>query len=80
MSVFKMAPDLFLIERGYLSGNRFVSRSEKPVLIDTGCVDGTGETERLFRFLGVDLSTFDLMTNTHSHCDHVGGNRVIQEK
>lgn len=70
---------LFFVERGYLNGNHFVLASDAPVLVDTGYVDGFGETERILAELGVPLSGVKLIVNTHSHCDHVGGNRTIQD-
>jgi hydroxyacylglutathione hydrolase len=72
--------DLFFIRRGYLNGNHFVYRSKSPVLIDTGYVSGFDETERRVTDLGVNLSDISLIINTHTHCDHIGGNKIIQER
>jgi glyoxylase-like metal-dependent hydrolase (beta-lactamase superfamily II) len=72
--------DLFFIERGFLNGNHFVYRADAPVLIDTGYVSDFNETERLITGLGVNLSDVSLIINTHTHCDHIGGNHIIQEK
>lgn len=67
-------------ERGYLNGNHFVYRSKSPILIDTGYISDFNETERLITGLGVDLSDVSLIINTHTHCDHIGGNKIIQQK
>ena len=72
--------DLFFIERGYLSGNHFVYRSQEPVLIDTGYISGFHQTEKLISGLGVDLSDVSLIISTHTHCDHIGGNHIIQQQ
>lgn len=80
MNVVEIMPDFFFIERGYLNGNHFVYRSENPVLIDTGYLSGFKETEESLTGLGVDLSRVARIINTHSHCDHVGGNRIIRER
>ena len=80
MAVFEIMKDFFFIERGYLNGNHFVYRSENPILIDTGYITDFNETAKLVTELGVDLSDIRLIVNTHSHCDHIGGNRIIQEK
>ena len=72
--------DLFFIERGYLNGNHFVYRSKSPVLIDIGYASGFDETERRITELGVALSDISLIINTHTHCDHIGGNKMIQER
>ena len=80
MAVTEILPDLFFIQRGYLNGNHFVYRAEEPMLIDTAYLSDFVETERLITGLGVDLSRVRMIVNTHCHCDHIGGNRRIQEK
>jgi glyoxylase-like metal-dependent hydrolase (beta-lactamase superfamily II) len=72
--------DFFFIQRGYLNGNHFVYRSASPILIDTGYISDFNETEELLKKLGADISKVSLIVNTHTHCDHIGGNRIIQEK
>ena len=72
--------DLFFFERGYLNGNHFVYRSKSPILIDTGYISDFNETERLITGLGVNISDISLIINTHTHCDHIGGNKIIQKK
>ena len=78
--VREILEDLFFIERGYLNGNHFVYRGDEPVLIDTAYKTGFPETERRIRELGVDPATIRLIVNTHTHCDHIGGNRFLQER
>jgi len=80
MQCIEILPDLFFIERGYLNANHFVFRSEEPVLIDTAYRGDFETTERLITDLGVDLGRVRLIVNTHCHCDHIGGNRIIQER
>jgi hydroxyacylglutathione hydrolase len=80
MSITQIMDNLFFIERGYLNGNHFVYNSERPVLIDTAYIGGFDQTERLIKELGVDLSSVELIINTHCHCDHIGGNKFIQDK
>jgi glyoxylase-like metal-dependent hydrolase (beta-lactamase superfamily II) len=72
--------DLFFIERGYLSGNHFAYRSKAPILIDKGYISDFNETDRSITRLGVNLSDVSLIINTHTHCDHIGGNKIIQQK
>jgi len=72
--------NLFFIERGYLSGNHFVYRSMSPILIDTGYISQITESERLLSEMGVNLTDVSLIINTHTHCDHIGGNSLIQRK
>jgi hydroxyacylglutathione hydrolase len=79
MKFHEVLKDFFFIERGYLNGNHFVLRSERPVLVDTGYISDFPQTQTLLADLGVDLSKTRLVVNTHTHCDHVGGNAFIQD-
>jgi len=76
----EILPDLFFIERGYLNANHLVYRSPKPILIDTGYIADFDQTQRLIADLGVGLSHIHQIISTHCHCDHIGGNRRIQEQ
>ena len=78
--VIEIMKDLFFVERGYLNGNHFVYTGSNPVLIDTGYVRDFEQTARAITGLGVDLSRVRLIINTHTHCDHIGGNSSIQER
>jgi len=71
--------DFFFIQRGYLHGNHFFLKGEKSVLVDTGYLGGFDRTRELLEGLGADLSKVRLIVNTHTHCDHIGGNAIIQE-
>ena len=72
--------DLFFIERGFLNANHFVYRSENPILIDTAYVADFAETTALIAQLDVKLSDVQLIVGTHCHCDHIGGNKRIQDQ
>jgi glyoxylase-like metal-dependent hydrolase (beta-lactamase superfamily II) len=80
MKPIEIIEDLFFIERGYLNANQFVYRSKEPVLIDTAYITDFDETRKLIHALGVKLSEIDLIISTHSHSDHIGGNKFIQDK
>ena len=80
MKPIEILNDLFFVERGYLNGNHFAYRSKEPVLIDTAYISDFDETAMLINILGISLSDIGLIISTHCHCDHVGGNRIIQEK
>ena len=80
MSVDEILENFFFVERGYLNGNHFVYRSPSPVLIDTGYIADLADTEKAITGLGVRLSDVSLIINTHTHCDHIGGNAAIQEQ
>lgn len=79
MNAIEILDNLFFIQRGYLNANHFVCRASRPVLIETGYKGGFDETRRSIEALGVDLDQISLIINTHTHCDHIGGNRMIQD-
>ncbi len=79
MAAVEILDNLFFVERGYLNGNHFIYRSEEPVLVDTAYKADFAETENHLRRLGVDPACVKLIVNTHCHCDHVGGNKIIQD-
>jgi len=72
--------DLFFVKRGWLNANHFVYTGEKPVLIDTAYKTDVQVTLDLIEKLGVHPSAVSLIVNTHTHCDHVGANRLIQKQ
>ena len=79
MTATKILDNLFFVQRGYLNANHFVYRSSRPLLIDTGYKSGFRETRRAIESLGVDMADISMIINTHTHCDHVGGNQAIQK-
>jgi hydroxyacylglutathione hydrolase len=77
--VVEIAENLFFVERGWLNANHFVFNGREKVLIDTGYIGDFKETRRFIQDLGVDLREVDRIVSTHSHCDHIGGNKRIQD-
>jgi hydroxyacylglutathione hydrolase len=80
MKPVEILKDLYFIERGFLNANHFVYRSENPTLIDTAYIAGYDETTGLIEQLDVKLSDVELIVSTHCHCDHIGGNKRIQDQ
>ena len=80
MKPVEILKDLFFIKRGFLNGNHFAYRSEKPVLIDTAYIADFDQTAKLIKQLGIKLADVQLIISTHCHCDHIGGNRHIQDQ
>ena len=76
----EILPGIYFFLRGYLNANHFAYRSQRPILIDTGYLGDWDHTEAILTGLGLDLAHTALIINTHTHCDHVGGNRRIQER
>ncbi len=77
--ITEILEDLFFIERGYLNANHFVYRGPAPVLIDTGYKGDFDHTRRIYAHLGIDVSAVRTIVTTHCHCDHIGGNHLIQQ-
>jgi hydroxyacylglutathione hydrolase len=77
--VAEIAENFFFVERGWLNANHFVFNGREKVLIDTGYISDFEDTKKFIRDLGVDLREVNLIVGTHSHCDHIGGNRKIQD-
>ena len=80
MPPIEIIKDLFFIERGFLNGNHFVYRSADPILIDTAYVADFNQTADLISKLGIKISDVQLIISTHCHCDHIGGNKQIQDQ
>ena len=80
MMPVEILKDLFFIERGYLNANHFVYRSKNSVLIDTAYIADFDETRRRINNLDIKLADISLIISTHSHCDHIGGNKSIQDE
>lgn len=77
--VAEIAENFFFVERGWLNANHFVFNGREKVLIDTGYISDFEDTKKFIRDLGVDLRETNLIVGTHSHCDHIGGNKKIQD-
>jgi glyoxylase-like metal-dependent hydrolase (beta-lactamase superfamily II) len=80
MRPIEILNDLFFIERGYLNANHFIYRSKRPILIDTAYIAGFADTARLISELGIKIADVRLIISTHCHCDHIGGNKLIQDQ
>ena len=80
MQPVEILNQLFFIERGFLNGNHFIYRSKGPILIDTAYIADFAETARLIAQLGVKIKDVQLIISTHCHCDHIGGNKLIQDQ
>ncbi len=70
----------YFVQRGWLNANHFVFNGDRKILIDTGYKSSLQRTLGLIETVGVRPGQVDLIISTHSHCDHVGANRVIQEQ
>jgi len=80
VNAVEITDDFYFVQRGYLNSNHFVSRGDRPILIDTGYVTHLDNTKSIVAALGIDPNDVSLIVNTHCHCDHVGGNSFFQER
>lgn len=81
MSSAAPAPDwLFVPPRSYPSANTVVLRGRRPLLFDTGFGSDGAATERLIRDVGLAPDDLTLVVNSHTHCDHSGGNHRLQRQ
>lgn len=72
-------PDgLVFFRRAFPSANMVLLTGERPALVDTGFGGDFPRTERLLREAGTPPGNISLILNTHSHCDHSGGNHALQ--
>jgi glyoxylase-like metal-dependent hydrolase (beta-lactamase superfamily II) len=73
-------PDsMHVLQRGWLSSNNilFIGR-EQTALVDSGYATHAPQTLQLVAHL-LQGRPLDLLLNTHTHSDHVGGNAALQE-
>jgi len=70
---------LFFIGRDWLNANHFVFLGPEPALIDTGYAQGHEETLAELAALGLEPAAVKRIILTHTHADHVGSVRSIQE-
>ena len=74
------APMIQFFQRAYPSANSVLLLGHRPVLVDTGFGADAPELEAWLMSKGVPPATLSLIINTHSHCDHAGGNHALQRQ
>ena len=67
-------------QRRYPSSNSVLLHGARPVLVDPGFGADVPELEAWLRAEGVEPQALSLIVNTHSHCDHAGGNHALQQR
>jgi len=80
VKAIEILKDFFFLERGYLNANHFAYRSREPILIDTAYIGDFSHTADRLSAVGIEMDRIGLIITTHCHCDHVGGNRILQEQ
>lgn len=64
-------------QRPFPDANLLLLPGRRPALVDSGFV---GHAEQTAEWVGAQTAKLDLIVNTHWHCDHVGGNALLQAK
>ena len=67
-------------QRPYPSANVVLLHGSRPVLVDTGFGADAAALETWLLSLDIRLEALSLVVNTHSHCDHAGGNHALQAR
>lgn len=75
--MIRLPSSMRVLERGWLSSNNVVFlEGETATVVDSGYVSHAEQTVALVRRT-VDGRRLSRLVNTHSHSDHVGGNRAL---
>ena len=80
MQPVEILNDLFYRAGLFERRNHFVCRSKRPILIDTAYIADFTDTAGVIAQLDVNLAAVELIISTHCHCDHIGGNKRIQDR
>ncbi|KUM99138.1 hypothetical protein AQI95_40560 [Streptomyces yokosukanensis] len=64
-------------QRPFPDANTLLLPGRQPALVDTGFV---GHAEETAAWARAHAGNVDLVVNTHWHCDHVGGNALLQAR
>ncbi|MEV0070790.1 MULTISPECIES: MBL fold metallo-hydrolase [unclassified Amycolatopsis] len=63
-------------QRPFPDANLLLLPGRQPALVDSGFV---GHAEETAEWVRAHTASLDLVVNTHWHCDHVGGNALLQK-
>jgi hydroxyacylglutathione hydrolase len=72
--------EIIFLRARWPSANSYLVTSDPPVLIDTGYCTELAALDAALAEHGVRPGDIGLILNTHSHSDHIGGNRAIQSQ
>jgi len=74
-----MAPVSFF-QRSFPNANSVLLRGSRPVLVDSGYGADAPALVDWLAGAGVPANRLSMVVNTHFHCDHVGGNHLLQNE
>jgi hypothetical protein len=75
-----MTLTVHFFQRTFPSANITVLSGKRPILVDTGFGSDISDTLTLLQQIDLMPQDLQMAVNTHYHCDHVGGNHVLQQQ
>ena len=80
MNIVRPVEDIVFFARKMPSANVILLQGERPILVDSGFIDGIDRTLSGLVEMETQPEDLQLVVNTHYHSDHVGGNHIFQER
>lgn len=80
MNIVRPVEDIVFFARKLPSANMVLLTGERPILVDSGFIDGVDRTLSLLVQADTQPEDLEMVVNTHYHSDHVGGNHILQER
>lgn len=80
MNIVRPVEDIVFFARRLPSANMVLLAGERPILVDSGYIDGVDRTLSMLVDADTQPEQLQMVVNTHYHSDHVGGNHILQSR
>jgi glyoxylase-like metal-dependent hydrolase (beta-lactamase superfamily II) len=80
MNIVRPVEDIVFFARKLPSANTILLMGERPILVDSGYIDGVDRTLSMLVEADAQPEDLQMVVNTHYHSDHVGGNHILQSR
>ncbi|MGM0556094.1 MAG: MBL fold metallo-hydrolase [Myxococcota bacterium] len=80
MNIVRPVEDIVFFARKLPSANMILLMGERPILVDSGYIDGVDRTLSMLVDADTQPEDLQIVVNTHYHSDHVGGNHILQSR
>jgi glyoxylase-like metal-dependent hydrolase (beta-lactamase superfamily II) len=80
MNIVRPVEDIVFFARKLPSANMVLLAGERPILVDSGYIDGVDRTLSMLVAADTQPEDLQMVVNTHYHSDHVGGNHILQSR